>query len=306
MNSRLSVADEGQLESAWAQLSQWLGVGSAAARAVVGRWVDALDTAPRTLPYTQLPMAFVESLRLATAGASSPRLLRWLDLVLLEQMRRFEIAFERADVPDGLLPEFRENAARMLRRACQPENWARGVGDDVFLKDLGILRATLIPCASHVVFRHSGVPRSLILRQRPLAMWHALEFFARRVGGFAPFLENHVHPGMLAHFHAAGRERCYRLVAQLLQRWPDSRGLMGLSWYYDPAVAKISPRLAYLRDVPAGGGALFLPADGGDDVVRGAVATSPTRRRLYDEGRYCPTRYLMAWARDDLMDHVQH
>lgn len=306
MNERLEVADDSQIELAWAKLSERLGVGSADARAAVSRWVDALDAAPPRARYTQVPMTFVDSLRLASEGVSSPHALRWLDLVLLEQMRRFAGAFERADVPDALLPEFRENAARMLHRACQSANWARGVRDDVFLKDLGILRATLVPCASHVVYRHSGVPRSLVLRQRPLAMWRALRFFALRGGGFAPFLENHVHPAMLGHFHPEGRERCYRLVAELLQRWPDSRGLMGLSWYYDPALAHISPRLAYLRDVPARGGALFLPAGGSEDVVSGATATSPTRRRLYEEGVYRPTRYLMVWARDDLMSHVLH
>jgi hypothetical protein len=189
----------------------------------------------------------------------------------------------------------------MLARARGPERWARGVGDDIFLKDLGILRAALVPCASHVVFRRSGVPRRLLLSQRPLAMIRALAYFGLRCGGVAPFLENHVHPAMLAHFNPEGRERCYQLVAELLRRWPDSRGLMGLSWYYDPAVSAISPHLAYLRDVPERGGALFLPAGEGEDVVRVAIATSATRRRLYESGGYRPTRYLMAWSRRGLL-----
>ncbi len=257
---------------------------------------------PRPRGYTDLPAAFhaqVSAFAHSEPAGQAPGL---LDLLLLELIRQFERRFTQAALPESLLPYYLENLDRMLQRTTLSPQWARSSRDDIFLKDLGILRMWLIPCASHLVYRHSGVPRSLVLRQAPGNLMRALVYFGLRSHGFAPFLENHVHPAMLSHFNPEGRQRCYALVAELLQRWPESRGLMGISWYYDPAVRTISPHLAYLRDEPERGGALFLPAGSGPDAIAGATATSDTRRRLHEQGRYTPTRYLMAWSRTALMN----
>lgn len=290
-------------ESTWAHLCSVLGIGDAAARQAVGRLLAALDAEQDGRGYRALPLPFVDALAAAVHASTAPQPWCLLDLLLIGLVRQFDERFERAGLPEDLLADYRENAGRVLARAAQARGRAASVGDDIFLKDLGIFRMTLIPCASHLIYRHSGVPRGLVLRQRPADAARALAYLLRECGGFAPFMENHVHPAMLTHFNADGRERCYRLVAKLLQRWPDSRGLMGLSWYYDPAVSAVSPRLAYLRRVPERGGALFLPAGAGEDVVRGAIATSATRRRLYESGAYRPTRYLMAWSRRGLLAH---
>lgn len=292
------------IHDAWRQVCASLDVDKAEARVAVRAWVDELDREqPTPTGYSRLPAAFVSRLQAAVGAAKHPQALRWLDLILLELASQFEARFEQAALPDELRPEFHENFERMVARASATQGWARGTDDDIFLKDLGIARMTLLPCASHLIFRHSGVPRRLVVRQRPADVVRALGFLGLHCRGFAPFLENHVHIAMLRHFNAEGRERCYRLVAKLLERWPDSRGLMGLSWYYDPAVARISPRLAYLREVPLQGGALFLPAGCGRDAAAGAIATSRTRRRLYEAGEYRPTWYLMVWARQDLLRH---
>ena len=116
-----------------------------------------------------------------------------------------------------------------------------------------------------------------------------------------PFLENRVHLQMLDEFNPAGRERCYRMVARLLERWPESKGLIGASWYYDPAVGRISANLAYLHDVPAAQGAVFLRI--GAEPNSGALARSETRRRLHQAGRCWPTTYLMVWSRADILRH---
>lgn len=300
-DSPLPTRDE--IDHAWQDVCRLCDAEPSKVQPHVRELVALLDASEPLTRYSALPAAFFEGLLSPAFLGTGPQRWRVLDLVLIETARGLEQRFERADLPRALLPYFAQNVARMLRRARDPAPWARSPRDDVFLKDLGILRTTLLPCASHLVFRRSGVPRSLVLRQSPPAMLRALHFFGLRCGGFAPFLENHVHPAMLEHFNPEGRDRCYQLVAQLLLRWPESRGLMGLSWYYDPAVAGISPRLAYLREVPERAGALLLPAGGGADVVGGAIATSPTRKRLYEEGRYQPARYLMAWSRHDILQY---
>lgn len=252
--------------------------------------------------YQALPERFRDLVVRGVSGRSANAISALLDLVLLSFVEQFDERFDRAGLPEDLLPYYRENLDRMLVRAENSRAWATGPSQDVFIKDLGIVRMTMIPCASHLIFRTSGIPRSLLLRQKPWNAIRGLAFVSLQAHGFAPFMENHVHTEMLQHFDAEGRETCYRLVAELLQRWPDNRGLMGLSWYYDPAVAEISPHLAYLRTVPNEHRALFLPAGTGEDVVRGATSTSARRRALYESGSYMPTRYLMAWAKQDILD----
>lgn len=288
--------------NAWKSACDLLGMRSKDALQLVRRLIEPLDHGGDhpARGYTDLPDIFYSMTDTAIRDLQLSDSTRVLDLVLLELAGQFDSRFEQAKLPESLLPYYRENLDRILVRAAQAHRWATTARSDIFLKDLGILRMTLIPCSSHLVFRNSGVPRSLLLRQNPLNLALALRFFGLRTHGFAPFLENHVHPQMLEHFNPEGRARCYELVAELLERWPENRGLMGMSWYYDPVVRTISPRLAYLRDVPERGGALFLPAGRGKDVAAGAVAKSQTRRRLFEAGKYEPVSYLMAWASADI------
>lgn len=262
----------------------------------------AAEEPPAGHGYQALPERFRNLIARASADKALDAVSALLDLVLVSFFEQFDERFDRAGLPESLLPYYRENLDRMLARAESGKAWATSSSHDVFIKDLGIVRMTLIPCASHLIFRTSGIPRSLLLRQRPLDVIRGLSFVGLRSHGFAPFMENHVHTEMLQHFNAEGRETCYRLVADLLQRWPENRGLIGLSWYYDPVVPTISPHLAYLRTVPAEGGALFLPAGTGTDVVRGATSTSARRRAQYESGKYTPKRYLMAWAKRDILE----
>lgn len=302
----LVTHDDHLLQDAWKSLCSRMALTEQDAHSLTQELLELLESGSeqQSRGYTKLPSAFHATVERCFRDRCSTAQTRLLDLLLVELARQFEARFAQADLPESLLPYYAENITRILLRATRPDDWAPSARSDIFLKDMGILRMTLIPCASHLIFRHSGVPRSLIMQQSPAHLARALVFFGIRTRGFAPFLENHVHPEMLTHFNPKGRERCYQLVGELLQRWPESRGLMGLSWYYDPAVPIISPRLAYLCDVPKRARALFLPAGSGPDVVGGATSTSETRRKLFEAGKYLPTRYLMAWARNDLLTHI--
>lgn len=291
-------------EEAWAAVCDQMALKASEGQQLAFELLAPLEiqdqrSAPRG--YTDLPADFHARLAMSFRSSPSPCPSRALDLMLIDLIRQFEQRFLQAGLPRSLLPYYHENIGRILQRATIPESWANSSHDDIFLKDLGILRMWLIPCASHLVFRNSGVPRSLVICQRPGNLIRALTFFGLRSRGFSPFLENHVHPKMLGHFNPDGRQRCYQLVTELLEHWPENRGLMGISWYYDPKVQAISPRLAYLREAPERSGALFLPAGSGPDAINGATSTSTTRRTLYEQGQYSPTRYLMAWCRSDLM-----
>lgn len=266
------------------------------------RFIGALEESDPYLGYGHLPAPLSAFARAAEGTHGPDSLSRYLAVILLTLISDADQRIAALGLPEVFAGEFAASFTRILDEIAERHGLSLAIQNDIFLKDLGICRGVLIPCVSHLIYRHSGIPRRLLLRQKLVPMLGALAFIAFRAGGLRPFLVNHVHMPIRDHFTPEGRRRCYELVAELLRLWPDSRGLLGASWYYDPAVAAISPRLAYLRQEPEAAGALFLKAGAGPAALD-ALHRSPTRKRLHAEGRYEPCVYYMIWARNDLLRH---
>jgi hypothetical protein len=220
---------------------------------------------------------------------------------MLTMIERLPARMRRVPLPPAFASEYARCAARIVARICEERGWTEGSEDDRFRKDLALLTLRLVPCVSHVVCR-SGLPRRTLLRVPNLVRGRSARVLLALRGRTSPMLENHVHPDMLDRFDAQGRAACYGLVAQLLRQRPQMLGLLGTSWYYDAAVGRISPHLAYLRDEPAGHGAIFLDAPTSTDSARGALARSRHRRALHEAGRYTPRNETMVWSRQSLLE----
>ncbi|MBJ6727562.1 hypothetical protein [Geomesophilobacter sediminis] len=178
---------------------------------------------------------------------------------------------------------------------------------DLFLKDLGICRLEMVPGGAALIEKYAAIPRSLAFRHGLRQMLQVTKMALQHRGRIAPYLALHLHTPMLRSFNESGWERCYRLAAELLSLHPEYRGLIGSSWFYDPAVEKITPTLSYLRRFPLQGGAFFLrvgssPADI-DLATRRDL--SGNRVKLYQEGKYLPTSYLLVWPRAQLLSWAQ-
>lgn len=169
---------------------------------------------------------------------------------------------------------------------------------DVFLKELGLATLRLYAGASSVIDPHSGVGRSLLWKAGPWQLPGRLLLFAR-AGGFRPYFEVHVHKLYLDEFNEEGRNECYRCCADLYPLHPDTLGMVGGSWFYDPVVATISPHLAYLRTVPESGGARVLFASHDEQAWKNATATSEKRRALHAAGQYRPASWTLVWLKRD-------
>ena len=118
-----------------------------------------------------------------------------------------------------------------------------------------------------------------------------------RLGGFKPYVQIHTHLSYLDEFNEEGWNECYRCCADLCRVRPELLGMFGSSWFYDPVLADISPRLDYLREIPVKGGAELLFVEEGGGAVGNALSTSPSRRKLHEEGKYMPKSYMLAWGR---------
>ena len=174
-------------------------------------------------------------------------------------------------------------------------------GDEYFLRDVRFAAGWTVPCGSEVVDLRARL--SLRASSRVAFRSRAPGLALRRLapGGPDPWFAPHTETRYLAEFNEAGWETTYRNVASLLRRHPEVVGIAGYSWFYDPELEAISPRLAYLRRRPLEGGAFLLRGGSSDFDIRNAIAKSQTRRRLYEAGRYTPVGYQMVWLRHDLL-----
>ena len=198
-------------------------------------------------------------------------------------------------LPNAVLPDLRRQAMRILTLD------APSLDDDAFRKDLSICLLLSFPCIAQVVEQTGRLPRRALTAGGIGQAMRLAQYLAATGFRSGPYLEIHTHTPMLDGFNPEGWERCYELVAELLALRPNFLGMIGGSWFYDPALAVISPRLTYLADTPIAGGAFRVRFGASESDTELATATSPTRRKLVEEGRYVPTRWLLIWPREAML-----
>ena len=104
----------------------------------------------------------------------------------------------------------------------------------------------------------------------------------------------------LAEFSAEGWKR-----ADMLALNPYIKGVFGSTWFGDPQLKRISPKLSFVHDlVVDNGGALFKTVTS-ESVIKDALMRSPTRRKLHEQGSYTPTCFIGIWPRKVLMTWVE-
>lgn len=202
------------------------------------------------------------------------------------------------DIPLRVQANYPAAVQRLLRHIQQDERPSYNFSSDFFIKDMRFAALLTLPCHAEV----------LDLRSR-LGPHIAGKFFLRQPGFRTAFglikshawLAYHTEARYLDEFTPEGWKLCYLDAAALLQRYADIQGLFAVTWFVDPALASISPHLAYLREVPEQYGAQIIPIRSTAADIAYATATSETRRRLYAEGRYIPKSHAMVWPRKGLL-----
>jgi hypothetical protein len=228
---------------------------------------------------------------LAAHAAKAP--MEHLAALLLWHIDRFEAVFRTSRLDPEFELQIVDSLHRILSRLIQGIDWLR-LGRDDFMKELGIVRLSVLPAVAQLIYPWSGLSRSVVLRAGPRVWGYVMG----SCGGLKPFLEIHTHDQMAgAYFNGNGWDETYRLVRKLYATFPDHRGMAGLSWFYDPALSVLSPRLDYLRSVPVAGGARLIRVGTSDADHALATHSSATRREAAAQGRYLPTKYALVWSR---------
>ena len=171
-------------------------------------------------------------------------------------------------------------------------------------KDLAVCALRLIPAGVAKLHLHS-LPRRFLLTSNPRSLARAWWLVLADLVGTSPLYEYHMDsndPACLPQFNPLGWSLFYRRAAELLRCNPQVKGLFGITWFYDPVLEVISPRLAYLRKlITDHGGKLFKFGPCDNQSIEDATLRSPTRRLLWEQGKYTPTRYLAVWPRRELI-----
>lgn len=223
-------------------------------------------------------------------------------LVLAYLMTGYEDRVKDLKVPDAILGLIPATFRQILSQFDNAENNFYQHGNELFRKDLALCRLKLLPCGSEYIDVYSGIPRSIVFGDRLQQCMHCAGFFLRSGNGFRPWYESHWDRRLVRSFTAEDYDQCYLRIAAMLKLNPRIRGMMGSSWWFDPALDAISPNLRFLRKVPLEHGAQLFRVGSSEIATRAAIHLSAERQRLYASGHYRPTYYLLAWARHDMLE----
>ncbi|QTA93896.1 hypothetical protein [Desulfonema magnum] len=211
-------------------------------------------------------------------------------------------SLRREHMPDSILDLYQEWFERVLKDfSTQPDDYYN-YKKDPFLKDLGGCSRRIIPIGGAWIIELSGIGRNFLVSGGPRQFIDALQFALFKMGGFKPFYQIHTVDRYLDGFNQKERDLCYLRICELLELNPRIRGMYAASWLYDPQLENTSPRLAYLRVVPEQNKAKAFRIGTSQSAIRLSTKKSLTRKRLYKEGKYMPTNYIIIWNRKDLLE----
>ena len=204
-----------------------------------------------------------------------------------------------ADLPEAsleLYPEWIGRMADFLTAAANPYD------RDFWAKDVRISLVLSVPGArTQMIDLSSPMGPGQVLRHACEGWgWSVIpSYIAAR--SWKPWLEVHTESRELSDFNEAGWDRAWATAAEICKRRPQMAGMLGSSWFYDPPLEQISPRLAYLRVNPLNHGAFLLHQGPGEIHTQRAATSSPTRAALIEKGEYTARSWIVAWPRAALI-----
>lgn len=264
--------------------------------------ITLMDAVPSSAIYHDLPPALTGLWKAVEQAFGIKGLEAFQKLTMLRLIATFRDRSRGQRYTPEIIDCFMRSFGRIIRSIEDPVFERYRSINDILLKDLALCRQQMFPAGARLVQPDSGVTRSLAWRDG-LGQGLRLIALLLRCGGHRPWYSLHVHLSELDEFTPDGWDTCLLRLADMLALNPEVKGIVGGSWFYDPALSSISPHLAYIHERPAKNGASFFFSQ--IDNSGSAISRSRTRRRLYEQGRYIPQAYAMVWPRRSLISWAQ-
>jgi len=198
----------------------------------------------------------------------------------------------------SLLPAFLDRLGTYLVDGGKPYL------DDFFAKDVRYALGITLP-AGALQFDVGRIGPKLVAREMLRSRSFRVGISYLKALGWRRWYYEHMDLRAARHFNAEGwTDHCLRMV-EILRLNVDMAGIVGAGWFYDPALAEVSPGLSYIQKTQTRYGAFLLKLPTEPHHIENALYRSASRRRLYEEGRYKPACYMCVWPRKGVLRWVE-
>jgi hypothetical protein len=295
VRSQLRIAADGVVRDEDQQLKSLLPKAAARARAIAAHW-DFMGPA-RVIG------------QLLNDHNAFPRAKYLQGKTRLQRVAVARLALDYFQVEDplpasviSLYPDFLRRLAKFLG-----EGVGESYDEEYFAKDVRYALGLTVPAGALQFDLKYSIGPKLILRDVRDRGSPKSAFAYIRSGGWGRWYNEHVDLRAMREFNPEGWTAHCAKMAEVLELNPSVLGIVGVGWFYDPAVvvAENSPALDYIQNTQVKYGAFHVRIGTEPHHIQNAIYRSALRKRLYEEGKYLPTCYMLAWPRAALIAWAQ-
>jgi len=267
----------------------------------ISNYIKSIKSRPEKTAYNYLSNELKEQLTIIKKNYGEEALLLYNRLVLVSLIKVSINDINNNTFPDSISDLYFQWFNRILEDVSNQECDIYNHENDLLLKDLSICSLKLFPAGIQVVEK-SGIGRRYFICNGISQFLRASTFYLLKQRSNWPFYQIHMNMRYLSEFSSEGWFNGYLRIAEMVEMHPEIVGIFSSSWFFDPDLYKVSPRLEYLSKLPKENRAILFNQGTSQSDINNALAKSKTRRRLYKEGKYKPTGYLYIWLRSDLLN----
>ncbi|MCP4348219.1 MAG: hypothetical protein GY795_22180 [Desulfobacterales bacterium] len=268
-------------------------------------YIDLINQYPKIASYHYVCPEVARICDYIRKKYGEPLLENFHKLLLLQLILKNSDKIQTAGLPEEIISLYKINFNRIAEEIEKNNyNGSYLYSNDKFCKDIAVCSMRLIPVGARKI-HISGLSRRFLLKGGIPQFLKGLAYILFELKGIKPMFQMHTDskdPDLLKNFNEDGWEKSYLRIAELLKADSKIKGVFGASWFYDPELEHVSPRLAYIRKMVINNGGEIFCVGSDDQAVKNATQKSMTRRKLYEEGKYLPTNYLLIWPRDRLIN----
>jgi len=222
-------------------------------------------------------------------------------LVLAFLIRKADQQLENTDLPTDIEQMYLNWFNRVLSDLeIQSDNYY-SYNEDLFLKDLAVCSLRMKPVGGAWTIDIESVSKRALTANGPRKYVNNVAFHLLKQKGLKPYYVIHTFDRYIMRFTAEEMEKAYIRIAGLMRLDPKIKGIYRGSWFLDPEIDRVSPRLAYLRRIPFENGARLFRIKTRELDTQRAIFNSPERKKLYRNREYKPARWAYVWPREEFL-----